>query len=352
MGAFTAWGGCVIPAAAQLVSYDGFGEYGAGEQIESGGNGSVGTGANGGFGWGGGYDVSNAIKSLVRAEDRTAAPVVYANGEITMHGGERALRFYDVANGTYAVERPLGKVFEVAAGEDLWFSFLFRTNNGSPLANQDFLQVGFDDNANASSGNPRVSIGANVAATTFPPNQPYRFFARTTTSVANTAFDGSVDIAAGTTYLLVGHVFARAGVVDAVDLYVNPPTAALPALPSASIRVSAGVSSLSYLFIRTAGLENGDAYVVDELKVGLSYAAVVLPGPPPFVLGISEGAVAGRELRWSSHHHAVLETSGTLGAGTWMPVTIGMADEGSERVFALPADPSGSAYFRLRRLAP
>ena len=54
-------------------------------------------------------------------------------------------------------------IFSAAEGESLWFSFLFRTNNASPLANQDFFQFGFDDNANASSGIPRVSIGANYA---------------------------------------------------------------------------------------------------------------------------------------------------------------------------------------------
>ncbi|MEZ5303866.1 MAG: hypothetical protein R3F11_24970, partial [Verrucomicrobiales bacterium] len=150
---------CLTHASAQLVAYDGFGEYGGGEQIEQGPAGEPGEGADGGFGWGGPYNVSNAIKALVRAEDRTAAPVTYAAGEVAIDGGSRALRFYDFADGTYAVRRPLGIAFEAGAGDELWFSFLFRTNNGSPLPDQDFFQIGFDDNPDASAGNPRASIG-------------------------------------------------------------------------------------------------------------------------------------------------------------------------------------------------
>ena len=94
------------PAAAQLVCYEGFGDYAAGVQVESGSNGSGGTSLDAGVGWGGAYNVSDAIKSLVKIENRSSSPVNYANGEITITGGSRALRFDSIANGTYAVRRP------------------------------------------------------------------------------------------------------------------------------------------------------------------------------------------------------------------------------------------------------
>lgn len=168
-----------MPLRAQLVAYEGFQDAAAGTQVESGGNGSAGTGLNAGAGWGGPFDINNAIKQQVKIEDRSSSPVNYTNGGIAILGGNRALRFYDIANGSYALQRPLGTVFAAAAGDTLWFSVLFRTATGgaSPLANHDFFQIGFDDNAAA--GVPRVSIGANSIQTTFP--SPFRFFARSTT---------------------------------------------------------------------------------------------------------------------------------------------------------------------------
>ena len=79
------------PLHAQLVAYDGFGDYAAGAQVESGANSSSGVGLDGGAGWGGPYNISNAIKSLVRIENRSTSPVNFPNGEISISGGNRAL---------------------------------------------------------------------------------------------------------------------------------------------------------------------------------------------------------------------------------------------------------------------
>ena len=255
----------------QLAAYDGFESYAAGTQVESGANGSAGIGLSGGAGWGGAYDVNNAIKSLVLVEDRAASQVVYRNGEIQLDGGVRALRLYNAANGSSVLARPLGAVFTTAS--TIYFSFLFRTTNASPLSDQDFFQWGFD--ATLAAGNPRVSIGANTIATTFPPSQPFRFFARSTTTPANSAFDPATDIAAVTTYLLVGKFSGGAGNFNRVDLFVNPSTLAEPASASATIAVDSGVASLSHLLLRTAFLDASDAYVFDELRVGRSFTSVV-----------------------------------------------------------------------------
>ncbi len=266
---------------AELFSYDGFEEYPVG-QVESGANGTAGPALNGGTGWGGAYNVNSAIKSLVRIEDRSASPVVYQNGEISIDGGVRALRFFDGANGTSALLRPLGAVFGIEA--PVYFSFLFRTASSSPLENQDFLQFGFDGDNAVVNGNPRLSIGANVVSTTFPPSQPFRFFARSTTSPANSSFDDTIDIQAATTYFLVGRFSGTSGRFDRVDLFVNPFTLTEPGTPSASFTLDSGVASLSTFYIRTANLEGGDAYVVDELRIGDEYISVV-PEPGAMALG-------------------------------------------------------------------
>ena len=211
-------GGCGIGLTsgihAQMIVYEGFEAYAGGVQVETGTNGTSGTGLDGGSGWGGPYDVQNGIKSLVFIDDRTVNPVVYQNGAITVKGGARALRLSATANGSYAIRRPLAAA--LAAGGTVYFSFLFRTANSSPLANQDFLQVGFDNNPNPASGTPRVSVGTNTISTTFPPNQPFRFFARSSAATASSMFDNTTDIQGSTTYLLVGKI-SRTG--DATSLF-------------------------------------------------------------------------------------------------------------------------------------
>lgn len=341
----------VVPLQAQVVAYDDFGDYAAAAQLESGSNNSPGTGLDGGSGWGGTYDVSNAIKSLVKIEDRTASPVDYENGEIVIAGGNRALRFYDTANGSYAVQRPLAAAFNAAEGEILWFSFLFRTASGgaSPLANQDFFQVGFDDNASASSGSPRVSIGANTISTTFPSG--YYFFARSSTAVTSSAFQKALPIAAATTYLLVGCIQPNSGTYDTVRLFVNPATLDNPGPASAVITLPSGLATLSHAFIRTAYLDNGDAYVLDEWRIGRDYGSVVqslrnalqiIPSGPPG---------AGLKLRWpASLSGVVLESSATLAPESWSEVAGPFTRSGKDYEFPVPIAPGVSrAFFRLRR---
>ena len=75
---------------AQMIGYEGFEAYAGGVQVETGTNGTSGTGLDGGSGWGGPYDVQNGIKSLVFIDDRTVNPVVYQNGAITVNGKARA----------------------------------------------------------------------------------------------------------------------------------------------------------------------------------------------------------------------------------------------------------------------
>lgn len=122
------------PARAQVVCYDGFEGYGANAQLESGNTTSEGNGRNGGTGWGGAYNVYNPIKDRVLIENRSSSPVSYTNGDIVLPGGIRALRFYNNADGSYAVRRPMGTVFEAAGGDTLWFSILFRTADGGGAA--------------------------------------------------------------------------------------------------------------------------------------------------------------------------------------------------------------------------
>lgn len=339
-----------VPLGAQLVCFDGFGEYPAG-QLESGSNGTSGTGQNGGAGWGGVYDVSNGIKNLVKIEDRTSSPVNYSNGDVTILGGNRALRFYDLANGsTYAVRRPLGATFSAAAGDTLWFSVLFRTAGGSPLADQDFFQIGFDDNADASGGVPRVSIGANTTSTTsFPAD--YRFFARSSASANGSVFCEGIPIAAVTTYLLVGRVQPQDGTYASVSLFVNPSKLADPGPPSAEAVLPSGVSTLSHAFIRTFRLDSLDVYVFDEWHVGRDYGSVVQSLEGALRISPAAGTESAALLRWPvSLGGALLETSTDLTPESWTEVAGPFLIEGAAYQYPAPVEPEQARrFFRLRR---
>lgn len=342
----------LLPASGQLVAWDGFEIHPAGAQLESGANGSSGTGLDGGSGWGGAYDVNNAIKSRIKIEDRSAAPVIYSNGQIALHGGLRALRFYDIANGSPAVLRPLGTVFSAAASEAVWFSLLFRTASVSPLANQDFFQIGFDDNA--SSGSPRVSAGVNtLSTTTFP--QPLQFFVRSTAATAvnaNTFVDGPA-VQAVTTYLLVGCIEPHTGQYDQVSLWINPTDPTAPGPASATVVLPSGVSSLSHFFLRTAGLDNLDVFVVDEIRIGRDFGSVVLPPSLEGILGFSPAAIPdqGFVVHWPASVTGVkLETSTTLEDESWAEIAAPFTLQGTDYQYAVPAIPAiPRAFFRLRR---
>jgi hypothetical protein len=328
-----------------LTTYEGFGDYPASSQLESGSNGSSGTPVDGGLGWAGPYDVNNAIKSLVRAENRSSSPVVYSQGEVSIHGGDRAMRLYDLANGGYVWQRPMQATYLAANAESLWFSFLFRSNNGSPLANRDYFQIGFDDNPQASNGTPRAGIGVTTVESTFPPDQPFRFFAKSTTDNTNTAFAES-DAASVTTYLLVGCLSASGATYDRVDLFINPSSLSVPGPPSATVEVDSGLAMLSHCFLRTANLDAGDAYVLDELKIGRSFAAVV--APPAFELQFTSGPPF--VLHWSALvGPAELQSSDTMESGDWDTIAGPFAVEGTEFVHPVPQEDGARRMYRLRR---
>jgi hypothetical protein len=344
-------------AGAQLVCYEGFEGYGGGVQVESGSNGSAGPPLNGGMGWGGAYDVSNGIKNLVKVENRNGIspnlPAVnYSNGEISIPGGVRALRFYDSANGSFAVRRPLGAVFEAALGETLWFSVLFRTANGgaSPLANEDIFQIGFDASEMPVSGDPRVSIGStNLPEAPFP--APCRFFARSSADPLASDFHDSLPIAAATTYLLVGQIQPAAGAYDTVNLFVNPSSLDAPGPPSATITAPSGLSTLSHAFIRTVNLDPQDAYVLDEWRIGRDYASVA--GALTNLLEIIPASVPGGSptLRWpASMPGVVLETSTTLAPDSWGLVTGTFTVAAGYSTYPVPITPgTPRGFYRLRR---
>ena len=206
-------------ARAALFAADDFESYTPG-QVESGPNNAEGTGLNGGEGFTGPYNIANAVKTLVTVQDRTSTPFSYTIGNTTLTSGVRALQFNGAANGSPVLTRPFDAQ---PASQPVYYGFLFRTNQGTPSPNQDFIALGLDSAAAGGTG--------------------------------------------GTNY-------------DRVDLFVNPTSLDEPGTASATAAFDSGLSTVDDLLIRTVGLDGGDFYVIDNLRIATTFSeAIVVPEP-------------------------------------------------------------------------
>jgi hypothetical protein len=132
-----------------------------------------------------------------------------------------------------------------------------------------------------------------------------------------------------------------------VDVWVNPSSATDPGTPSARITADSGINRLTHWFIRTAHLDSGDAYVIDELKIGRTYPAVIVAQPPPFALEIQSAADRSVELRWPSLLDATLESTNAPSTVPWTPVPGPFESSGAWLSLRVPT--TDRAFFRLRR---
>ncbi len=132
---------------------------------------------------------------------------------------------------------------------------------------------------------------------------------------------------------------------------MNPSSLEHPGPPSAEVVLPSGLGRLSHAFIRTANLDVNDAYVLDEWHLGRDYGSVVqsLQG----ALRLYPAAVPGGPLtlRWPvAPADALLQTSTTLAADSWTPVTGPFSLRGAEWEFPVPIESATpQRYFRLRR---
>jgi len=271
-----------VQAWAGLICAEGFESYAAGSQLENG----AGVGGNGGTGWTGAWDVTDAYRANVTIQ---AQSLSYVGGAIQVSGGDKALRLtgFD-ATGANFVLATRGLPNQTGT---TYLSFLFRTTSAAGV-NSDFTQFGLDPTA----GNPRASIGHNVN-TAFDPDD-HDFFARVTTTSGNSTFTGTPS-QVNRTYFLVAK-FAKTGAstnYNRVDLYVDPTTLTEPAAASATRTGDAGISSLAYFITRVAFLETTDTYFLDEFKVGDTYLSVT-PEPATLALaGLGAAVLAARRRR-------------------------------------------------------
>lgn len=252
---------------AAIIAADDFQSYGANVQVES----NAGVGLNNGTGFSTAWDVSNTFRTQLTVADRTALPLVYSGTNIAIDGGSRALQISGNANGSPVVFRQFAAQ---PALTTIYFSFLFRTNQildeGST---RDFIQIGLDDTGAAT---PNLSVIDQNGT-----GNDQNFAARS--SSGNNHVNSGSPVNPSTTYFIVGKAWVS-GVsanYNRVSLFVDPDSLSEPGVATAVSEGDAGISIVDRFSIRTVELDTGDIYLLDELRIGTSWADVITPIPEP-----------------------------------------------------------------------
>lgn len=243
------------PAArAAIIAYDSFNSYTANSTL---------NGDNGGTGWSGAW----SSNSSVIVESPTTA-LSYAGGAVAVNGGANAVQIPDV-NGDGIISRE----FSSQSGA-LYFSFLYREDARAGTATN-FLQFALNNDAAI---NGSGAIVASEAVGEFG----VRLTNLTGTQTTGNSATPTIDV--GTTYFVVAKLYKSASNYDRMSLFVNPTSLTEPGTPSATSITDIGISSVSFFSVRTANLAAGDQTLFDELRVGTSFADVVIPEPTTWAL--------------------------------------------------------------------
>lgn len=255
----------------QIIAFDTFESYASGAQVED----NSGVQLNGGTGFTTPYNVLDARRTNVTI---TSGGLNYSGGAITFNGGNNAMQSLNVV-GTNEVLS--SRSFANQTGT-VYLSFLY--NNTVDVGNvSDFFQVGLDQGF----VNPRVSAIDNAN----------EFHVRSTTGSAPPAdIDSNITSNVGQTYFIVLKAQKVANTnYNNISIFVDPTSKTEGLNTSTTTTLSSGISSLSEFVLRWANHENGDTFVIDNLRVALDFDAATGLAPTADANGphvFSEGALS------------------------------------------------------------
>ncbi len=246
-------------------------------------------------------------------------------------------------NSSMSLRLPLGTNLTSGA---VYFSFMLRVDDLGASFSSDGTLAGFTTGTGTSFGT-KVNIRVNGAGGF---NLGVSKSAGTTYGAwAGTGFQ------VGDTLFIVGRYRFNGGTTtdDLCDLWLNPARDSFGATtpPPATI---AGVGSdgndlaqIDRFFFRSGGTSSSPAKLVaDELRVGLTWAAVTSPAPPKLVVRSSD---SGFDLRWPTNPPVfVLQTTPSLHPAAWTAETAAPAVSGTNYLFEIqPTNTAG--FYRLVR---
>ncbi len=239
---------------AGLLGYDSFESDNVGASL---------SGGNGGDGWTGDWQVGGgyaANLTIVNANLR------YEGADFVIDGGSRALQITGGVSGTPAVAQ---RGFE-STGDTVYMTLLFQTTTAAGTRDDDFVQMGLDNRFD----HPRASVGhrENNAVS------DHDFFARTSTNHQKSTFTNG---AAGDvlTHLLIARITKTQGnQYNQVELWIDPTSLDLGQADAVQTHAT-GLSTVDRFITRLAFLENGDTYLLDELRISHELATAVSAAP-------------------------------------------------------------------------
>lgn len=260
------------PAYAALIAHDGFDSYPIG-QLEAGPIRDAGTVPYGGTGWRDPFDVDDDEKDHVVVADSKTTPLGYRNGAVSIDGGDRALVLFGprLSFGTL-LKRDFPQPARLAP---VYFSFLYVARITTEPRDSDAFFLGLDSAVPFEQA--RTTIGTDRLGSFR--DGSYTFFAGVSSNGSDgTRSSNSDAIELHETYFLAGRISSFSGTnYDKVVLYVNPSTLTEPAQPDVQLGITPGSrnDNLSRLIINVPNLEPGDAFAIDELRIGSDYTSVV-----------------------------------------------------------------------------
>ncbi|MCC5830506.1 MAG: PEP-CTERM sorting domain-containing protein [Phycisphaeraceae bacterium] len=249
--------GLSVSASAALLSHESFETYSEGSAI---------SGANDGQGWTGAW-AGQAAATIA------GTGLSYSGGDINIDGGGQALRILGDSNNNMAT-----RTF-APQSDTFYFSFLFQSPTAGAETERDFFQVWLSDGSYSGTNSASVAHDQFSGAT-------HRFLARIAKNSGGPFFN-DLDTVVNETYLVVGKVSKTGDSganFDRVDIFINPTTLTEPAVSSVFDTGDTNRSSMSVLGIRTALLESTDEYLLDEFRIGTTWASVI---PEPGSLAIA-----------------------------------------------------------------
>jgi hypothetical protein len=261
----------------------------ASEDFQSYAPGTLSSQAGGGIGWTGPWGTTTGNANVL---DTTASPLTYSIvGGGKLNGGSRAMQ---------------GSVNTVASG-----TVLGNRQLASPLTSTFFVSCMMQysgTGTNAVDGNDTFSFylsngaGATANALTFGFRNPAAgqsptFMVRTATGSppAGGFITPSNGVPAGQAYLAVAQYLWDGTSYSGINAWLNPAygDSGTPQITQ-SLTAGSGLTSASYAFFRDFANSTGDAWTVDNLLVGSTWADVVaIPEPNSAVLLTLGAAVGG-----------------------------------------------------------
>ena len=256
---------------------------------------------------------------------------------------------------TYGSTSPAGAAARLGLGASytsgtLYYSFAFRLTDLAGMATGAKILAGFNNSTGPQTGQPTV-YGAQ-----FQVRGSGSGYNLGLSKISSTVWDTAVH-AVGETIFVAGSYTLNNGTTtdDTSALWLNPSftTFGAPAPPAPTLTSAAGSDISSQVicsFLLRDALSTQPVVIIDELRIGASWASVTPPGPIPANPTLTASSAAAHIiLSWPTNApNFTLEAASTpVGPGAWSPVGATVYTVGDHFVVTNSL-PQSSLFYRLR----